>query len=299
MVLSSLGSRKAQKGRGGLDLTTPLAARIVMIILLVYFFAPLVWLLISATKDNTSLFNTFGFAFASDFSLWTNIVDTVTHNNGIFVRWVANTILYAGVSAIVGTLLATAAGYAVARLSFWGKRSFFVTVLCTVMVPATALAIPVYLMLSKVGLTNTPLAIILPSIISPFGFYLMSVYARQAIPDGLLEAARIDGAGEYRIFWTIALPQLVPGFVTVLLLLLVSTWNNYLLPLIMLSDSQWFPLTLGLATWNSQAAAGNSAEALFSIVITGALLSVVPLILVFVLLQRFWQGGLAVGAVKS
>lgn len=219
------------------------------------------WLVISATKTNSDLFATFGFFFSGNFNLFSNIIDTLTHDNGIFLRWIANTMLYAGTSAVVASLLAAAAGYAIARLRFFGRNAYFATVLCTIMVPVTALTIPTYLLLSKVGLINTPLAIILPSIVSPFGLYLMTIYARQAIPDGLLEAARIDGAGEYRIFWRIAFPQLAPGFVTVLLLTLVSTWNNYFLPLIMLSDTQWFPVTVGLATWNSQAAAGNASEA--------------------------------------
>lgn len=278
---------------------TPLGARIPMLVILVYFFIPLLWLAISATKSNSDLFATFGFFFSGRFNLIDNLVDTFTHDDGIFLRWLGNTILYAGVSALVASLLAAAAGYAIARLRFFGRRTYFAVVLCTIMVPVTALTIPTYLMLSKVGLINTPLAIILPSIVSPFGLYLMTVYAQQAIPDGLLEAARIDGAGEYRIFWGIALPQLVPGFVTVLLLTLVSTWNNYFLPLIMLSDTQWFPITVGLATWNSQAAAGNTSEALFSIVITGALVSIVPLVIAFLLLQRYWQSGLSAGAIKS
>jgi multiple sugar transport system permease protein len=270
-----------------------------MIVMLIYFAVPLVWLLISATKDNSGLFSSFGFAFADSFNLLTNIADTVTRQDGIYLRWVANTVLYAGTSAIVGTSLATAAGYAIARLNFPGRRAYFTVVLATIMVPATALTIPTYLLLSRVGLTNTPWAVILPSIVSPFGFYLMAVYAQSAIPDGLLEAARIDGAGEYRVFVQIALPQLVPGFITVLILNLVAAWNDYFLPLIMLSDTKLFPVTVGLATWNSQAAAGDANEAVFSNVITGSVLAIVPLVVAFLALQRYWQSGITMGAVKS
>ena len=270
-----------------------------MAALLVYFFLPLVWLLLSATKTTSGLFSSFGFWFGDSFNLFDNIRLVFTQDGGVFGRWLLNTIMYAVVSATVASLLATAAGYAISRLEFKGRKIYFAVVLGTIMVPSTALTIPTYLLLSKIGLINTPLAIILPSIISPFGLYLMTVYAGQAIPQSLLEAARIDGAGEYRIFWRIALRQLGPGFVTVLLLTLVATWNNYFLPLIMLSDPKWYPITLGLATWNSQAAAGNSTQALFSVVITGALISIIPLVIAFVMLERFWQSGLSVGAVKD
>lgn len=276
-----------------LGLNLPMAA------LLVYFFLPLVWLLLSATKTTSGLFTSFGFWFGDSFNLFDNIRLVFTQDGGVFGRWLLNTIMYAVVSATVASLLATAAGYAISRLEFKGRKIYFAVVLGTIMVPSTALTIPTYLLLSKIGLINTPLAIVLPSIISPFGLYLMTVYASQAIPQSLLEAARIDGAGEYMIFWRIALRQLGPGFVTVLLLTLVATWNNYFLPLIMLSDPKWYPITLGLATWNSQAAAGNSTQALFSVVITGALISIIPLVIAFVMLERFWQSGLSVGAVKD
>jgi multiple sugar transport system permease protein len=167
-------------------------------------------------------------------------------------------------------------------------------------VPTTALAIPTYLLFAKVGLVNTPWAVILPSLISPFGLYLMWVYAQDAVPDSLLEAARIDGAGEVRIFRQVALRSLVPGFITVLLFTLVATWNNYFLPLIMLNNPKLYPVTIGLSTWSAQAAGGSGADAnLLALVITGSLLSVLPLIVAFVFLQRYWQSGLSAGGVKE
>jgi multiple sugar transport system permease protein len=163
----------------------------------------------------------------------------------------------------------------------------------------TALAIPTYLLFSKASLTDTPLAVILPSLVSPFGVFLMRVYAADAVPDSLLEAARVDGAGELRIFLSVAMRLLAPGFVTVLLFQLVATWNNYFLPLIMLNNSHLFPLTVGLAQWQSTASAGSGSQALFSMVITGSLVSIVPLVIAFLFLQRYWQSGLATGGVKQ
>ena len=166
------------------------------------------------------------------------------------------------------------------------------------MIPQTALIIPIFLLLSQVGLVDTPCAVILPSLVVPFGVYLMRVYAEQAVPDELLDAARIDGAGEMRIFAAIAMPTDAPGFVTVLLLSFVATWNNYFLPLVVLSTPRLFPLTVGLASWYQGASAGGGAQALFTLVLTGALVGIVPVALVFLSLQRFWRSGLASGSVK-
>ncbi len=127
------------------------------------------------------------------------------------------------------------------------------------------------------------------------------VYAQDAEPESMLEAARLDGAGEGRIFWSIALRLMGPGFVTVLLFQLVATWNNYFLPLIVLNQSDKFPLTVGLSLWNKLANAGgvSLAEPLYPLVITGSLVAVLPLIVAFVFLQRYWQSGIATGGVKQ
>jgi len=147
---------------------------------------------------------------------------------------------------------------------------------------------------------NTPWAIILPSLVSPFGLYLMRIYAQDAIPDTLIEAGRIDGASEMGIFFKIVLRSLAPGIVTVLLFTLVATWNNYFLPLIMLNDPDLYPITVGLAAWSSQSVGGGgSTGELLALVVTGSMLSVVPLIAAFLLLQRYWESGLTAGGVKG
>jgi multiple sugar transport system permease protein len=203
------------------------------------------------------------------------------------------------VSAFGASLLATMAGYGFAKYRFPGGRAIFSVVLGSIMIPLTALAIPTYLLFSSAGLTNTPFAVIIPSLVSPFGVYLMRVYAAESVPDSLIEAARMDGAGEMRIFWQVALRQLGPGVVTVFLFSLVATWNNYFLPLIMLNTSDLYPLTVGLAQWQATAAAGSGSQALFSTVITGSLVSIIPLVIAFLFLQRYWQSGLGTGAVKG
>jgi multiple sugar transport system permease protein len=126
----------------------------------------------------------------------------------------------------------------------------------------------------------------------------MWTFAADAVPDELLESARVDGAGEFRTFFSIASPLLAPGTVTVLLFNVVMTWNNYFLPLVMLKNQDWYPLTLGLTAWNQQAVT-TGGEVVFNLVITGSLLTVVPLIAAFLLLQRYWQSGLNAGSVKE
>jgi hypothetical protein len=128
---------------------------------------------------------------------------------------------------------------------------------------------------------------------------LMRVYAEQSVPDDLLNAARVDGAGELRIFWSIALRVLMPGFVTVLLLSFVATWNNYFLPLVVVSTPELYPLSVGLVSWNQMTSAGGGAQPLYPLVITGALVSVIPLMITFLFLQRYWQGGLTFDSLKD
>ena len=271
-----------------------------MLLFLLYALFPLFWLAISSTKTNSDLFSTFGLWFGHEFTLLGNIRQTLTYGNGEYLRWLANTALYSVTSALGAACLATFSGYGFAKYVFRGRGALLGAVLGTIMVPTTALAIPTYLLFSKVGLVDTPWAVILPSLVSPFGFFLMWVYTRDAVHDSLLDAARIDGAGELAIFFRVALPSLVPGFVTVVLFTLVATWNNYFLPLIMLSDPRYFPITVGLSAWESQTAGGGgSNSALISMVVTGSMLSVIPLIIAFVFLQRYWQSGLSAGAVKE
>lgn len=264
---------------------------------LLYTLLPLFYLVVSSTKTNAQLFSSFGLWF-SGFHLFTNLRELFTYGGGVYTLWLWNTVYYSALSAIGASLLASAAGYAFTKYDFAGRHFLFALVLGAVMVPQTALVIPLFLLLSKAGIVDMPLAFILPSLISPLGVYLMRVYTEQSISDELLDAARIDGASEFRIFASIVFRLLAPAFVTVLLLAFVATWNNYFLPLVMFSTPRYFPLTVGLAAWYQQASAGSGAQALFSLVMTGALVAIVPIIIAFLFLQRFWQGGLSVGSIK-
>jgi multiple sugar transport system permease protein len=294
-----VGPRRRRGGRHSVHGRPSTILTIAVLAAVAYFLLPLWWLTVASTKSNTTLFTSFGLWFAEENNLLANLRDVFTFQGGIFLTWTRNTVLYAVVSAVGAAALATAAGYAFAKLRFRGSTALFAIILGAIMVPLTALAVPTYLLFARVGLTDTPWAIILPSLVSPFGVYLMRVYAASAVPDTLLEAARVDGAGEARIFLSIVLRLLAPGFVTVLLFALVATWNNYFLPLIMLNSPQWYPLTVGLAQWQATSQAGSGSQALFSMVITGSFVSIIPLMIAFLFLQRYWQSGLTTGGVKA
>jgi multiple sugar transport system permease protein len=275
------------------SLTGRAGALAVMSLFAAYTLVPAWWLLVAATKNNGYLFTTNGLWF-SHFDLWTNIRDVFGEQHGIFSRWILNSIIYCIGGAAVSTVLSAMAGYALAKYAFRGRDLVFNVVLGAVLVPAIMFALPLYLMFSKVQLVNTYWAVFLPSVVSPFGVYLSRIYAAAAVPDELLEAGRIDGASEARIFWRLAMPLMSPALVTVFLFQFVTIWNNYLLPLLMLNSDKLQPVTVGLVNWREQFTGGIP----YNVTITGAFLSVVPLIIAFVVMQRFWRSGLAAGSVK-
>jgi multiple sugar transport system permease protein len=273
-------------------------ARIVPTLILlvgaVYCLIPVVWVFMAATKAPGELFSSFTFAPGS--GLVANLGNLFSYNDGTYGLWAANSLLYAGVGGVASTLVSTAAGYALAKFQFVGGRIFFGALLAGLLIPGITLAVPQYLLLSDVHLAGTRLSVLLPSIISPFGIYLCRVQANGAIAQETLEAARIDGANEWRIFRSIALPLMVPGMVTVFLLQFVGIWNNFLLPYIMLSDESTFPLTVGLSQLLNQ---GSGSPALYSLAIIGAAVAILPLVALVLFLQRFWRLDLVSGGVKG
>lgn len=259
---------------------------------LLYFLLPIVWLVIASSKNNTDLVSSFGFWFA-DLNWAFNWNSLMSWTKDLFPRWVLNSVFYSTTTATLGTLVSVACGYSLAKFVFPGRRAMLVTIMAGLLMPIAILTVPLYLLFSQMGLTNTVWSIIIPSMVSPFGVFLGNVYADSSVPTELLEAARIDGAGEFRIFFTMVLRLLAPAMVTIFLFIFVATWNNFLLPLMMISTDSLKPVTLGLYGMMSYFAPDKGA------VMLGALLGVIPLILLFLVLQRFWQSGLAAGAVKG
>ncbi len=270
-----------------------------LLFFLVYFLTPLLWLLIASTKTNAGLFSSFGFWFDKQNNLLQNLHDLFARDNGAFGMWIRNTAIYALSASIGSAIISAMAGYAFAQYRFAGRGLLFGIVLGSVFVPSTVFAVPLFMLASQTGLSNSLLAVILPAFANPFGVYLMRIYAEQAVPPDLVDAARVDGAGELRIFATIVLRLIAPGFVTVLLFAFVNAWNNYFLPLLVLSKSDLYPLTVGLAYWNSLSILPGESQVLYSLIVTGSVVAILPVMLVFLFLQRYWQGGLSLGSIRG
>ena len=254
------------------------------------FFAPIVWLLVSSTKTNNQLYSTNPWLPGD--AIVENYHGLMSWTQGNFWRWVANSVFYSGAAAAIGTLVSVMAGYGLAKFRIMGKGMVTGVILAGLLLPISLLTVPLYLMFHNLGLVNTPLAVIIPSCVSPFGVFLARVYVESSVPDEMLEAARIDGAGEVRIFVSLVMRLLAPSMVTIFLFIFVMSWNNFLLPLLMINSAELKPVTLGLygmmSYFNPQ----------YGAVLQGALLGVMPLVILFLGLQRYWQAGLAAGSVK-
>jgi multiple sugar transport system permease protein len=274
----------------------PLVPTAILLIGAVYCLIPVLWVVVASTKGPDELFTTFTLAPSFTGGFWENITDLLAYRDGKFWRWVGNTVLYAGVGTLLSVAISALAGYSLAKFRFRGRELVFRLILAGVLIPQITLAIPQYLLLSKVDLVGTYWSVLLPSLISPFGIYLSRIFATAAIPDDMLAAGRVDGAGEYRLFWHVGLPPMLPGLVTVFLLQFIAIWNNFLLPFIMLSDDDYYPLTVGLYALLNQ---GTSQPVLYTLVVAGSLLSIVPLIVLFLLLQRYWRLDVLSGGLKA
>jgi multiple sugar transport system permease protein len=265
-----------------------------------FILGPLVWLVISSTKDTVHVYQSFGFWFAGPFELFHNLASLGQNISGagVFLVWLRNTLVYAVVGAIGATALSALAGYGFARYRFRGSRTLFFVLMASLLVPITSVALPLFLLYARTGLVNSPWGMILPSMVSVVGIYLMRTFVEAAVPPDLISAARLDGAGELRIFWRIAMPLSAPGLVTVGLISLVTIWNNYFLPLMIFSKSSLYPLTVGLSAMSTAAQSGTKPD-LVPVLITGGLVTVVPIAILFLVLQRYFRGGMLQGSMTG
>ncbi|MFI1438462.1 carbohydrate ABC transporter permease [Streptomyces fructofermentans] len=301
--MSSLAVRKAAPAAGTARGTVPgpaprrrtaLVPTLALLIGAAYCLLPVAWVVIAATKSGSELFSTF--TFLPGTGLTENLKDLHAYRDGVYWKWMGNSALYAGLGALLSAAVSAISGYALAIYRFRGRETVFNILMAGVLMPPVILAVPQYLLMAEADLTDSYVSVQLPLVLSPYGVYLARIYAAAAVPSDVVEAGRMDGASELRIFTRIALPMMVPGLVTVFLFQFVAVWNNFLLPYIMLSDDEKFPITLGLFTLLEQ---GSNTPALYTLVITGALLAVVPLVALFLVIQRFWSLDLLSGAVKS
>ncbi|MGY3200328.1 carbohydrate ABC transporter permease [Streptomyces sp. TE5632] len=301
--MSSLALHKAEPAAGSTPRTaqgpgrrrrTALIPTLTLLLGALYCLLPVAWVVIASTKSGSELFSTFTFWPGTGFT--ENLSDLSAYRDGVYWQWMGNSALYAGLGALLSTCVSAVSGYALAVYRFRGRETLFNVLLAGVLMPPVILAVPQYLLLARADLTDSYLSVLLPQILSPYGVYLARIYAAAAVPSDIVEAGRMDGAGEWRIFTRVALPMMAPGLVTVFLFQFVAIWNNFLLPCVMLSDDEKFPITLGLYTLLEQ---GANTPALYTLVVTGAFLAVFPLVALFLVIQRFWSLDLLSGAVKS
>lgn len=210
-----------------------------------------------------------------------------------FARFFFNSAFVAVVVTLCNLLFCSMAGYALAKLRFFGRRPVFGLVLATLMVPSSVTLVPLFVLMAKLGLVNSYASVILPFAAGAFGVFLMRQFMH-AIPDDLLDAARIDGASEWRIFRSIVLPLLKPALATLGIFQFLATWNNFLWPLVALTDERMYTLPVALATF---AVGQNKAD--YGLLMAGSVVLVAPIIVIFLALQRHFTQSVATTGLKG
>ncbi len=271
-----------------------------------FFVVPVLWLLFAPTKSDTQLIGLAGehpLSFGSFGQLAENWNELVTFQDGIIWTWLGNSALYSGVALVITLLVTVPAGYALALTDFKYRRTLLALTLMVMLIPNTALVLPIFLEVNAVHLVGTPWAVILPFSFFPFGVYLTYIYFSTNISSDLLDAARIDGAGEFKVFLKIAMPLATPVIALVGFFNFVTNWNNYFLPFVMEAGRK-SPVQVGLAELISNVPAFNPTT-VSSITISlpelalATLISVAPVMIVFLFSQRFLVSGLTAGGVKE
>ena len=272
-----------------------LPLQILLVFLVVYFLIPFWWVIVNSSKSSAGLFGG-GNAlwFADDINYLENLKDLFTYGGGIYAKWLLNSALYAFVGGIGATVLAVLAGYGFAKYRFAGRRLAFAILLGAVMVPTTALVIPTFILFSQVGLTNTIWAVIFPTWLNPFGVYLMNVYAREAVPDELLDAARVDGAGELRVMISVVARLAKPAIAAVALFMFLLTFSDFFGPLLYAGDeeSNW-TLSVGLAQFRTL------HQVQWNLTMAATLLVMAPVVVLFFTAQNAFVEGVTLTGVKE
>ncbi|MCT8157175.1 carbohydrate ABC transporter permease [Bifidobacterium polysaccharolyticum] len=209
-----------------------------------------------------------------------------------FGTFFANSLIVAVVTVLGNVVFCSMVGYALAKIDFAGKKILFGAVMVTLMVPSVSTFVPLFVIIANMGLSNSYLALILPFLTQPIGVFLMRQFI-SGIPDALLEAARVDGAGELRIFWSIVLPQCGPPLATLSILTFLSSWNNFLWPLVAMQTEDKYTLPVALSLYSTGQNATN-----YGVLLAGAVLVITPILLLFVFLQRYFIQGVAMTGIK-
>jgi multiple sugar transport system permease protein len=222
---------------------------------------------------------------------------TLEHYRTMFTRlnlgrYLFNSTLIAVTVTVVSLIINSMAGYAFAKLRFHGRDKLFRYLTLGLVIPVQVSMLPLFLLLREMGLINTYWGVIIPGLASIFGIFLIRQYAI-SIPDDLIDAARIDGAGEFRIYWSVVLPVIRPILATLAIWTFLSTWNDFMWPLIVLNDDSMFTLPVALANLSGERVQDTE------LMMAGSVLTVLPVLLVFLFLQRYYVEGITQGSVKG
>jgi multiple sugar transport system permease protein len=266
---------------------------IVLAALVVYFLLPLWWLLVSSLKA-------YGNAFSGN-TLWFNQPTLFNYvyafTQSALPIWLVNSLIESGFAGLLGAFVAAMAGYSLGKFRFRGRNAMTLLVSIALMVPSTAIAFPTFVLEQNLGLVNTYQGVILPSAVSAFGTYFMSIYASESVPKEVLDAARLDGASELRVFWSIALRFFKPTMITLFIIIFAGTWNNYLLPLFVLRDASLYMIPQGLSSVLINGSTFPNLQ--FAVQVAGSAVSVLLMVGLFVALEKYIESGLGLGAVRG
>ncbi|WP_244893252.1 carbohydrate ABC transporter permease [Agreia bicolorata] len=275
----------------------------VALIFVVFFVLPLIWLLLAPTKTPLQLLTGNPFSFGGFGSLAENWQSLSEFQNGIVWTWLGNAAFYSGAALVLTLVVSIPVGYALALTEFRLRRALLVTTLIVMLIPNTALVLPIFLELSAVRLIGNPLSVILPFSFFPFGVYLTYIYFSTGVSRDLLDAARIDGAGEFRVFWRVAMPLAAPVIALVGFFNFVGNWNNYFLPFVMMPGRK-APIQVGLAELLSNVPLFNPTSAgsvtiEVPVLALATIISVAPVLVIFLFSQRFLVSGMTAGGTKG
>ena len=277
---------------------------LVLLLIGVAFAVPLVWLVLAPTKTEAELTSMTPLAFGSFENVGAAWANLMSFNDGQLLVWLANSIGYSVAGVLIAAFAAIPAGYALAIYRFRGRQVVLVLTLIGMILPTAATVIPIYRELALIGLSNTIWAVILPSAFFPFGVYLTYLHFQTALPRELIEAAKVDGASDIRVFLALGLPLARPAISLVVFFAFVATWNNYFLPYVMLVNDKLYTLQLGISTLlNSAPVINSSNQSNLPIhkpeAALAALVAIVPIAIFFLAFQRVIGAGMLAGAVKG
>lgn len=277
---------------------------IVLLAFTAFFVVPVIWLLFSPFKTDHQLVFENPFAFGTIGNLAHAVRVMFTFEDYALLNWLKNSAIYSFGGIVIALLCSIPAGYGLAHTQFFGRRTLLGITLFVMIMPATALVLPLFLEANAVHAVGTPLSVILPFSFFPFGVYLAYIFYSSSVPKDLLAAARIDGCNEWDVFRRIALPLARPIIALVTFFAFVANWNNFFLPFVMLPNSTNYPLPIGLQDLLSATPAFNPGQGgqvpiYRPELAVATIVAMAPVMIVFLFAQRSLVSGLLAGATKE